>query len=80
MYPLIRSADGLQQRRKPVHVLADVGVEVAEPDALRRDPLNANLGLELGVLGDLGNCVMSTCSTALGVFAGARNPYQVAFW
>src|SRR5260221_14526495 len=46
---LVRAGDRPQQRLEPIHVLADVRVEVAQADAARRDALRANLFLELGI-------------------------------
>src|SRR5499427_9359504 len=46
---LVRAGDGPQQRLEPIHVLADVRIEVAQADAARRYALRANLFLELGI-------------------------------
>src|SRR5258708_13522402 len=46
---LVRAGDRPQQRLEPIHVLADVRVEVAQAHAARRDALRANLFLELGL-------------------------------
>src|SRR5262249_32628737 len=46
---LVRAGDGPQQRLEPIHVRADVRIEVAQADAARRYALRANLFLELGI-------------------------------
>src|SRR5215831_19748313 len=46
---LVRAGDGPQQRLEPIHILADVRIEVAQANAARRDALRANLFFELGI-------------------------------
>src|SRR5262249_26080926 len=46
---LVGAGDGPQQRLEPIHVLADVRIEVVQANAARRDALRANLFLELGI-------------------------------
>src|SRR5262249_56163198 len=49
------SGDGREQRREPRHIVANMQVEVAQPDVARRDALDADLGLQLRVLAGLGD-------------------------
>src|SRR5262249_56270571 len=51
-FPSVRSGDVLQQRAEPVHIAADMSVEVAQADAARRDGLDAHLVGELAILAD----------------------------
>src|ERR1700722_11045731 len=50
MPSLLRLRDSRQERRQPLHILAHVAVEIRQSDARRVDALQANLGLEAGIL------------------------------
>jgi hypothetical protein len=78
-WPLVRAGDGPQQRLEPIHVLADMRIEVAQPDAARRYALRANLLFELGVRADGDDRVMQGLQDRCGRL-GRGQEDQVAFW
>src|SRR5262249_13455544 len=65
---LVRAGDGPQQRLEPIHVLADMRIEVAQADAARRYARRANLFLELGIRADGNDGVMQGLQDRCGRF------------
>src|SRR5262245_65839932 len=78
--PLVRAGDGPQQRLKPIHVLADVRIEVAQADAARRDALRANLLLELGLRADRDDRVMQRLQDRCGRLGRGQEAVPCRVW
>src|SRR5262244_473782 len=78
--PLVRAGDGPQQRLEAIHVLADVRIEIAQPDAARRYALRANLLLEFGIRADRDDRVMQGLQDRCGRFGRGQEAVPRRVW
>src|SRR6516165_12548271 len=72
VHALVRAGYGPQQRLEAIHVLADVRIEVAKPDAAWRDALRANLFLELRIRAHGNDRVMQDLQHRCGRLGGSQ--------